>query len=231
MILPVFSSTGPATLVGGGAASRADLDAATRLAPEVVAADGGAAMVLEAGHVPRAVIGDFDSLDPATRARLDPSLLHHVEEQDSTDFEKALVRMDVPLVLGVGFTGPRIDHQLAVLHALVRFAHMPCILLAEHEVILHCPPRLELEMAAEETVSLFPLQPVEGASTGLHWPIDGLAMAPGRQIGTSNRARGGPMVLEMSGTGMIVLLPRTRLGALTQALLHPGQARGRWPAP
>lgn len=208
-----------------------DIEAATALAREVVAADGGARPALDSGQVPAAVIGDFDSLDAATRARLDPNTLFQVDEQDSTDFEKALLRIDAPLVLAVGFTGARIDHQLAVLHALLRRDHVPCVLLAEHEVILHCPPRLDLEMAAGETVSLFPLQPVEGRSRGLHWPIDGLAMAPGRQIGTSNRASGGRMELEMSGPGMILLLPRTKLGAVTQALLHPAQGPGQWPSP
>jgi len=217
--------------VGGGSASPQDLHAAVALAPGIAAADGGARLVLEAGFVPRAVIGDFDSLDAATRARLDPDTLFEVGEQDSTDFEKALTRIDAPLVLAVGFTGARVDHELAVLHALLRFAHRPCVLLAEHEVILHCPPRLELEMAAGETVSLFPLQAVSGRSSGLRWPIDGLAMAPGRQIGTSNRARGGRVILEMDGPGMILLVPRARLAAVTQALLHPGPAPGRWPAP
>ncbi len=231
MSRPVFSSTRPVTLVGGGAADKSDLTEALVLAPEVVAADGGAALVLAAGHVPRAVIGDFDSLDGDTRGRLDPASLHQVDEQDSTDFEKALMRLDVPLILAVGFTGARVDHELAALHALVRFAHLPCVLLAEREVILHCPPRLELDLTAEDVVSLFPLCPVSGTSTGLEWPIDGLAMAPGRQIGTSNRAAGGGMALEMDGPGMILLLPRARLGAVTQALLHPGPGPARWPAP
>ena len=231
MIRPVFSSSGPVTLVGGGAASRDDLETALALARPVVAADGGAALALAAGQVPKAVIGDFDSLDAATRARLESGTLHHVAEQESTDFEKALMRIDAPLVLAVGFTGARIDHELAVLHGLLRFAHQPCILLAEREVILHCPPRLELDLEPGETVSLFPLQPAQGKSIGLRWPIDGLAMAPGARIGTSNRANGGRMVLEMGGPGMILLLPRARLGAVTRALLRPGQAHARWPAP
>lgn len=231
MIRPVFSSTGPATLVGGGAATPPDLRAAVALAPDIAAADGGARLVLDAGFVPRAVIGDFDSLDAGTRARLDPGTLFEVGEQDSTDFEKALERIAAPLVLAVGFTGARVDHELAVLHGLLRFAHRPCLLLAEREVILHCPPRLELDMEPGETVSLFPLLPASGRSVGLHWPIDGLVLAPGRQIGTSNRAVGGPMVLEMDGPGMILLLPRARLGSVTQALLRLEPEPARWPAP
>lgn len=231
MIRPVFSSSSPVTLVGGGAASGADVAAAASLTGHVLAADGGAALALAAGYVPGAVIGDFDSLDASTRARLDPSTLHRVDEQDSTDFEKALLRIEAPLVLAVGFTGARIDHELAVLHALLRFVHLPCVLVAEHEVILHCPPRLRLEMDAGEIVSLFPLQPVEGVSRGLHWPIDGLAMAPGRRIGTSNRAVGGAVVLEMAGPGMILLLPRARLADVTRALLDSGPEHGRWRAP
>jgi thiamine pyrophosphokinase len=231
MIRSVFSSSGPVTLVGGGVVGETDLAVATRLAPDVVAADSGAATALAAGHVPHAVIGDFDSLDSATRARFHPDTLHHVAEQNSTDFEKALTRTDAPLVLAIGFTGARVDHQLAVFSALVRYAHRPCLVLAEHEVILHCPPRLALDMGEGEIVSLFPLLPVAGRSEGLYWPINGLPMAPAQQIGTSNRATGGPLILEMEGPGMILLLPRAHLEPVTQALLHPAQGPARWPAP
>ena len=54
------------TLVGPGAPRRQDIAQSLALAPTLVAADGGAKDCLEAGHHPVAVIGDFDSLDPAT---------------------------------------------------------------------------------------------------------------------------------------------------------------------
>ena len=187
----VFQSDQPVCLIGGGAANAADLAEATRLAPRVVAADGGAELALRNGLTPELVIGDFDSLSPEIAAQLPPDSLHPVTEQDSTDFEKALRRITAPLIIGVGFTGARIDHELAVLSTLLALPDQPCVLLAEREVIFHCPPCLKLDLPADAVVSLFPMRPVRGRSHGLKWPLDGLELAPGGRVGTSNRALGG----------------------------------------
>ena len=149
--------------------------------------------------------------------RVPAALRHRVTEQDSTDFEKALGAIDAPVVLAVGFLGARVDHQLAAMHTLIAVSSPPSILLGASEVIFHVPPALDIPCAAGEVVSLFPLGPVTGRSQGLEWPIDGLDFAPGRLIGTSNRALG-PVQLWMDGPGMIGIVPRRHLAALTQAL-------------
>jgi len=221
MIEQIVSTCEPITLVGAGRVYPGDLEAAFDLAPRLIAVDGGAATLLDQGRAPEAVIGDFDSLSNAVRGQIPRDRLHHVSEQDSTDFEKALMRIKAPLVLGVGFTGARIDHELAGLHALLRFAETRCVLLSEEEVIFHCPAHIELDLAANTRVSLFPLTPVAGQSTGLEWPIDGLTFAPGGRIGTSNRATGGRVEITTTGSGLLMLLPRETLGQVTQALLAP----------
>jgi thiamine pyrophosphokinase len=222
----IVDRSAPVTLVGGGDASPQDLQKALTLAPHCVAADGGAVLALDAGRIPEAVIGDFDSLPDAARRRIPPDRLHHVAEQDSTDFAKCLMRIRAPLIIGVGFTGKRVDHTLAALNALVAFAHQPCVLLSADEVIFHAPPRFELDMAQGDVVSLFPMTAVEGRSTGLEWPIDGLAFAPGRRVGTSNRATGA-VTLDMVGPGMLVMLPRRAIGPVVSVLQAPGCAP--WP--
>lgn len=212
------------TLIGGGAVYPGDLDVALAHAPQVVCADGGAKAALAAGLAPRAVIGDFDSLSDESRAQLSPQSLIHVAEQDSTDFEKALTRISTPLVIGVGFTGARLDHTLAVLHVMLRYPDRAVVLLAEEEIVLLAPPRLEMDLPEGATVSLFPLRRCTGRSEGLYWPIDGLEMAPGEISGTSNQAIGGRMVLEMERPGMILFLPKDQLGAVIPVLTA-------WPAP
>lgn len=212
-------------LVGGGPAGAAGLRLLARIAPCVVAADGGARAALAAGLLPEAVIGDLDSLDAASRAAIAPERIHLVAEQDSTDFDKALRSISAPVVLGAGFLGARRDHELACLNALVRHADRPCVLVGRSEVILHLPPVLDLPLGAGDAVSLFPLRAVTGRSRGLHWPIDGLAFAPDGRIGTSNRATG-PVHLAMDGPGMLAILPRRVLRPLVAAL---GRA-ARWPA-
>lgn len=213
----LFESQAPVTLVGGGAATRADLSEARALAPEVVAADGGARLCLAAGVMPEAVIGDMDSLDPSTAATIPDDRIFHIAEQDSTDFDKALRSVAAPLVLGVGFLGKRVDHQLAALNRLVARPDRAVILLDQEDVVCHLPPQLSLSLPAQTRLSLFPLAPVTGRSTGLHWPIDGLAFAPGDRVGTSNHTTG-DVTLEMEGPGMLLILPRACLTALASAL-------------
>ena len=212
------------TLLGGGSVAPGGLDLALRFAPILVAADGGATAALAQGIVPEAVIGDFDSLDPAVRHSLPPERLHMVTEQDSTDFEKALGRVEAPLILGVGFTGKRRDHELAAFHALLRFADKPCILLTESDVICLCPPEVMLELPIGTRVSLFPLGPVDGTSRGLRWEIDGLSFAPGHKIGTSNMTGQKQVAVTMSAPVMLLILPLAHLADLIAAL-RPDAAR------
>lgn len=191
MTTPIVHSLEPISLIGGGVVGDNDLKLALSYAPLLVAADGGAVAALAAGHDPVAVIGDFDSLPAEDRTRIPPDRLFPIREQDSTDFDKALRSISAPVVLAVGFLGGRVDHQLAAFNTLVRHADRPCVLVGPREVIFHAPRRLELELAAGDILSLFPILPVSGTSHGLEWPINGLVLEPGGRIGTSNRALGG----------------------------------------
>lgn len=208
-----------------------DVADAAALAPRVLAADGGATLALEAGVVPEAVIGDFDSFPNDLRSKIPADRLHRVAEQDSTDFEKSMARIAAPVVVGVGFTGARIDHQLAVLHGMLKFRHRPCVLLGTREIVFLCPPKFACAVPAGATVSLFPMALVRGTSAGLEWPIAGLTLAPGEMIGTSNRATGDRITLDVDGPALLVILPRTALTSVVQALLALPARTGLWPAP
>ncbi len=223
---PVLSTARNITLLGAGRVQPGALAAALAHAPELVAADGGANRALALGHRPRAVIGDLDSLGPAARAALAPGTIHHVGEQESTDFEKALSRIEAPLVLGLGFLAPRIDHQLAAFSVLLRYPHRRCVLIGQSDLCFLCPPALRLDLRQGTRVSLFPLAPVGGESEGLAWPIAGIAFAPGGRIGTSNRVAHGPVALRMGAPAMLVLVPRGALDAVVAGL----GAAPPWPA-
>lgn len=225
---PIVFSAEPVILVGGGPVEAADLALAERVAARLVAADGGLDRALALGRRPEAVIGDMDSISAQARARMDPAALHEISEQDSTDFDKALRHIRAPLVVGLGFLGAQLDHQLAALNTLVRRPDQLCVLVGAQEVVLHLPPRLELPLEAGDVVSLFGMTRVQGRSEGLHWPIDGLVMAPDAQIGTSNRATG-PVNLWMAGVGMLAMVPRARFERLCRALLALGPG-AQWPA-
>lgn len=223
---PIVQSPDGVTLVGGGPVSKAELALALRYAPVVVAADGGADRVLAAGLMPEAVIGDFDSISAAARQVIPPDRQHVIGEQATTDFDKALRSVRAPFVLALGFTGARVDHGLAVLNTLVRHGARRCVLVGTKDVVFHAPARLEIDMRVGERFSLFPMAAVTGQSEGLEWPIGGIGFAPDGMVGTSNRVAARRVVLAMDGPGMLVILPRARLGAALRALLPEGLPRG-----
>lgn len=223
----IVSSQAPILLVGGGYVDKTDLEVGLALADRVVAADGGAAALLAHQVLPDAVIGDLDSLCDADRAALPPSVIHHIAEQDSTDFDKCLRSINSPMVLAAGFLGKRMDHSLAALTVLTRHPDRRCILMGQDDVITLCPPALTLDLPAGTRVSLFPMAEVTGRSTGLHWPIEGITFRPDALTGTSNHADG-PVSLWLDQPAMLLILPRTALDALHRGL---SLATARWPAP
>ena len=96
------------TLVGGGKATAADLNEALALAPSCFAADGGADLVHQQGVELTAVFGDMDSISDAARSHILDERFHHIAEQDSTDFDKALRNISATAIVGVGFLGGQI---------------------------------------------------------------------------------------------------------------------------
>ena len=206
------------TLLGAGQVTKAIFHESLSHAPFLVAADGGTKMALKYGAMPEIVIGDMDSIDEASRARIPPGRLHRIAEQESTDFDKALRSISAPLVIAVGFLGRRLDHQLAALASLVRLEHLPCLLLGKRDVCFHLRGEVALELEPGSRLSLFPMLPASGRSQGLKWPIEGLRLAPDGMVGTSNRVEEGPVRLAADGPGLLVILPRRALGAVVAAL-------------
>jgi len=204
----IVSETGLICLIGGGAV---DFEAVQDLVARgaiLVAADGGADHARALGLRPVAVIGDMDSISPETRDQFG-DLLHHIPEQDSTDFEKSLRVLDVAGIVGFGFLGPRADHGLAAMQALARHQGAPVILQSAQDVVFHLPAHCEMafELPRDTRVSLFPFASVACAAEGLRWPLDGLTFDPMGQIGTSNKATGGALRLMAKGAGLLAILP------------------------
>ena len=204
------------TLAGGGPFGKAQLARAQRFAPRIVGADGGADRLLALGVEPEAVIGDFDSISAAAQARL-AGRLFPIEEQITTDFDKALRSIRAPFVLGIGFAGARLDHSLAVLNALVRAADQRCLVLSPQDVTFLAPLQMRLNLPLGTRFSLFPKAQMTGESEGLRWPLQGLDFAPDGMIGTSNEVSG-PVELRFSAQKMLVILPIKSLAAALSGL-------------
>lgn len=217
MTAGIVQSRLPVTLLGAGESAVSDLEEMLAMAPTLVAADGGANVALGAGRVPDCVIGDLDSLSAAARDAIPAGRLHRIEDQAITDFEKCLERIAAPLILAIGFTGARIDHELAVWNVLARRRVHHCVVVGHEDVVLLAPARLELDLAPGTRVSLFPMSPVRAESRGLRWPVGGLAFAPDGVPGTSNEATG-PVELRVLEGRLLLILPRACLRELLAKL-------------
>jgi len=224
-MFPVKFST-PVTLVGGGPVDAARLGAARRLAPGLVAADGAADRLAAAGLMPDLVVGDMDSIaDLAAWRAGEGTRLIHLPEQETTDFEKCLYATEAPAYLAIGFAGGRIDHTLAVLHAILMHPEKTVTLIGEAEAMALVPPGgLRLRVGKGARVSLFPLVETTGTrSEGLAWPVTGLTLAPGRRIGTSNRAVAPEIAVAFDRPGALLMVGLGALPALVTALGTAGR--------
>lgn len=211
----------PVTLVGAGVLTRAMLDEALAVAPELVAADSGADRLAGWGLAPTAVMGDMDSIAAPELERERAARLVPIAEQETTDFEKCLYATEAPFYVGVGFTGGRVDHQLAVLHGMLRCPEKTVLLLGEADATTLLPPGRVVGVDVEpgSRVSLFPLRVATGVwSRGLRWPVDGLRMAPGERIGTSNVAVAARVEVGFDAPGVLLIVERRCLGGLVRAL-------------
>lgn len=217
-LLVIVHKNEPVTLIGGAEVTRDSINRALSVAPHVVAADSGADAALAHAVEPSVVIGDFDSLSDAARQHLPRTALYPIPEQDSTDFDKCLRNIVAPLVVGIGFSGDRLDHQLAAYNTLVRHPDRRCVILGREELVFLAPPSLSLDLPRRTPLSLFPMGAVEGVSDGLLWPIAGLNFAPDGRIGTSNEAQG-RVQLSLTAPKMLVILPENTFEIVVDAFL------------
>jgi thiamine pyrophosphokinase len=177
----------------------------------VLAADGGARVCVEAGVVPLAVVGDFDSLDPASLPADWPVRL--AADQSLTDFEK--VARAIPggytRIRILGGLGLRLDHLFS---NLVIAAGMP----ADWDVVFESETESVARVtsakpfAADEpldgTLSLLPLGNVTGIRTqGLCWNLADHDLGPGLGVGQSNRVVG-PVRVSVAWGVLYVWTPR-----------------------
>ncbi len=186
----------------------------------IIAADGGVNFLTEKNISPELVIGDLDSVSEQKIQNIKPEKIIRISEQDSTDLEKVLFNTQSPLTIGIGFLGSQIDHELAALSALVKFAHKKIIFIGEHDIVFLVPPSFSLRSFDGMRVSLYPLDEVKVHSDGLQWATDGLTMKPTGQLGTSNKAIGKSIHLAPDKPKLLLILSKTVLNeAISQLML------------
>lgn len=183
-------------VLGGAGFDPARLRSEAAESEAIVAADAGAAFCLEAGLMPDAVVGDFDSIPAGILQRIAPERLHASDDAETNDLEKALVLVrarwgpdvDVALAAGVGVGGGRSDHSIANLGPLLREPH-PRLSMIDGEGRLFAlrRGRAVIEGAQGRKLSLLPwtLHGVSASETGVRYPLERAQLLPGGR-GISN---------------------------------------------
>ncbi len=218
-IKPIVSSNNAICLVGGAPIADDAISAVFSLVNSFVGVDGGADHLLAAGVTPAAVIGDLDSLSNEARATF-AQQLRFIAEQSTTDFEKALTRVSASVVLGLGFTGGRLDHALSVLNVLARHPERAVLLLDAHDVSFVAPlGRITFAVLPATRISLMSLGEAKVTFSGVRWPFAQTRMTPDGFSSPSNEATGGEVTIETDGP-LLVTLPRDLLAVAMKAAVR-----------
>ncbi len=162
-----------------------------------IAADGGAANARQ--HLtlaPHALIGDFDSIDTATRdwcVQAHAELIQHPREKNETDLELAI---DLAIARGatdisvLGALGGRFDQMMANAFLLVKpaQAHIPARIIDIDFDAWLAWEHSSISGKIGETVSLMPITDrVDGIVTdGLRYPLRNETLYLGSPRGVSN---------------------------------------------
>ncbi len=205
---------------GGEPVDRSDR-AAVAPGALVVAADSGLEAVYDLGLRPDVVVGDMDSVAPATlaRSRRDGAEVERFPTaKDATDLELAIdaaVARGATAVTVLGGHGGRLDHLLgnALLLAADRYAALDLRWrVGPTTVVVARPERpATIQGAPGELVSLLAVGgPARGVrTTGLRWRLDGATLTSGSTRGISNEMTGEEATVALGGGVLLVVHERS----------------------
>lgn len=199
----------PALIVANGESCSYDLlRSLLEWCPHTVVCDGALERILELEIQPDVVIGDFDSI--STR----PPLLHtqyiHLEDQNTTDLEKA-----INYLLAKGYTdinvlwatGKRLDHTLNNFATLAKYADKRIVLMDDHSRTFILPLSYQKRYENGQALSLIPLHTAAGITTqNLKYNLTNEELSFGKRSGTSNEAYGSDLVEITYKTGILALV-------------------------
>lgn len=159
----------------------------------IICADGGANAARKMHVTPDVILGDMDSISPTTRKFFRSVPFLTIDDQNSTDMEKALqfcVQRGITTVDVLGAIGERVDHTTANLGCFRRFGEKIDLKIIDSvgEVSL-IRKETRLKTAVGEKISLIPLERCEGVTTkNLKYALHDDRLELGVREGISNEA-------------------------------------------
>jgi thiamine pyrophosphokinase len=181
-----------------------------RQSDSIVAADGGANIARRYGIRPGIIIGDLDSITPATKRFFKTSTIIHVRRQDNTDLEKALdfiVTQKIKEALIIGATGKRLDFTLGNLSVIWKYtARLDIAFAGDGWIAIPIGRGRKMEAAPGTTVSLIPFGACSGVTlSGLRYPLTNATMGVG-EVGVSNVVSKSPFWVRVNRGRMLAIL-------------------------
>jgi thiamine pyrophosphokinase len=180
-----------------------------------VCADGGANAARRHRCTPDLIIGDFDSVRASTLKAFRRTAVYRLEDQDSTDLEKALtwcVEDGFRRITVLGATGGRLDHAVGNMSALAKFSRRADVRFVDDDgELLAVGPERKLLLRPGTTISLLPLARCSGVTTrGLQWNLTNEVLELGRRESTSNVVRSRNAVVRVKHGVLLLFVVRPR---------------------
>lgn len=189
------------------------LHQAVEKAAGIVCADGGAEIARRYDIQPDRIIGDLDSITPATRRYFShrKTVINHLPSQNENDLEKILFHLrthPVKNYMLFGFLGKRFDQTIATLQVVKKYRGPKFYLLSDDTECLCLPPgSYTFKTVAHQPLSLFGFQRAYGVTTrGLRYRLEGENLFEGSR-GLSNYCRGSSIRISfLKGALLIIFL-------------------------
>ncbi len=174
----------------------------------IVCADGGANHLTDTGYSPDLIIGDMDSILPATVKKFNKTEFIKDTDENTTDSMKAIeheLSKGIDEIILLGATGQRIDHSLANLSLLKRYDQLTRLtLLDDFSETVFVQKDLTFEAEIGRKISLMVLGGSSWVSTkGLKWELDGELQSFG-PFGVSNEVAEPSVTVKVYGDGLFL---------------------------
>lgn len=174
----------------------------SRDADIIVCADGGANHAHKIDIRPDIILGDLDSITRRTLRAFHDVPTMFVDDQNTTDLEKALLYClgkKVQSVAVVGGLGTRIDHATGSLGCLKKYASRCAITLYDSVGILTSVNKIiRVSVRRGQQISLIPLTRCTGVTTtSLKYPLTNETLQLGVREGISNEATSGHVTVRV----------------------------------
>ena len=209
----MFKTDKIAILIGGGPIPIFPILGKDLEGLPIIAVDSGLDACMTYSIKPDYFVGDMDSvsLNAKKYAKKNKIPTNLIFEQETTDFEKALIHVDASGYVCIGFLDGRFDHSLACLHVVQKQTQKrPILLYGLEDVVLTVTNDFSMSLPIGERISIWPLGTVRFEhSSGLLYPLTGIEMTQGKYIGTSNSVSADSIEIKISnenrGTYLIIL--------------------------